>query len=1447
MSTPTQASTEHLTNLRERIVARFDLEELRLLTFDLNVNYDELRGETLSGKTQALLERLHQEERIPDLLARLKQQRPSEEWDNLLPAEPGAISPYKGLLYFDEPDAPLFFGREQVTAELIAHLRQHRFLAVVGASGSGKSSVVRAGVIPAIRRGEIAGEQGSSAAWPVHLITPGDEPLKALAGTLTRDSESVKATKTLLADLQTDSDSLDLFLYRQMGGSNGRCLLIIDQFEELFTQCRDGAAREMFVGNLVTAVTSGQQARLSLILTLRADFYAQAVQLEALRPLLQTRQIIIGAMTPDELRQAIEGPAAKGNWALQPGLVETMLQDVGREPGALPLLSHALQETWARREGRTLTLAGYQAAGGVRRAIAQTADAVYASLTPEQQSMARNIFLRLTELGEGTEDTRRRVVLAELLPEGEGETAVLDLLDLLARRRLVTLNRETDQTHAEVAHEALIREWPALRDWLDENREGLRLHRQLTEAAGAWVAHGEDESYLYRGGRLTLAQEWATTGQGTLSAREWQFLTASQAAEAQVLAEREAQLAQARELARIQKQRARDSRTALWVTFSLLILAITAAVFGFAQSNVARTNADMAATREAEALAQAQIAQTQALASASLNSQTQRPMRALLLATAAGQMADIPLAYDALWNALPRNAIPLQIIRLPETIFRVIWSQDKQQFLTWGMDQTVRLWDIPDELEHLTLHLDNGTGGAAWNRDGSQVLTWSQGIRDGLVQLWDASSGEMILTLTLFSPVSGAIWNEDESRILTRSSYGLVQIWDATSGVEQLRLTHGGAVVHGAIWSEDGNQVMTWSSDNVVRLWDAVNGAEQLHLTHDDLVVSVVWNKDKSQILTWSRDGTARLWDAFNGAEHFRFPHNNWVNGAFWNSDESQILTWSGDGTARLWDASSGQEQLRFSTGSWVDGALWSRDESQVLTWSRDGTARLWDTVSGTEQLRLTHNGVVNGANWDRNERLILTWSEDGNARLWDASSGIERLRLAHDGPVADAVWDEDDHQILTWSREGTVLLWDVTHYAELPQLQLTYNSFLNGATWSSDGRQILTWGGKETIWLWDALNGTEQLRLTHDNFVLGAAWNKDESQILTSSGDGSLWLIEPENSEAQVRLTHGDQLAGAEWSGDGRQFLTWSRDGLVRIWDAANHTERLRITHDTSVTGVAWYGEGNQILTWGGDGMVRAWDTTTGTEYLRLDHGHSLFGTAWDKDQILTWDIQGKVRLWDALSSRERTAMTHSELVRGAAWNAGGDQVLIWYYDNTARLWDTFSGIEQLSLSHDRSIKGATWNKDWSQILTWSEDHTTRLWDATSGEEVLRLVHDGAVNGATWNTDERQILTWSVDGTVRMWDATIGAILFTAMGDGKPVILAQWNRDEKQVLFVTSGGFRGIFHAQMADWLGIACQRITRNFTWGEWQLYFPGQPYRLICSQWPAHPSVPEGERAR
>ena len=451
--------------------------------------------------------------------------------------------PYKGLDFFDVRDAGLFFGRDKLTADLVAYLCDHRLLAVVGASGSGKSSVVRAGVVPALATSKHLEEgdrrPAGSERWPVTIITPTAQPLRELAVALTRESESVTAATTLMDDLAKDERSLDICARRllKQRDSGDRLLLIVDQFEELFTLCRDRADRKAFVDNLLAAAMPDGVT--TVILTLRADFYAHCAEFENLRQALATHQVYIGAMSEAELRQAIEAPAAQGGWELEPGLVDLMLEDVAQEPGALPLLSHALLETWKRRSGRTLTLAGYQASGRVQGAIAKTADSTLAGLTPQQQAIARSIFLRLTELGEGVQDTRRRVPMEELTPTLDAATDVMTVLQMLQNARLVTTVREEPRegeqveaapnTYVDVAHEALIREWPALKEWLADDREGLRTHRRLTEAAQEWVRLKKDPGALYRGLRLEQTQVWAAEHAGEMNKQEREFLKASQA------------------------------------------------------------------------------------------------------------------------------------------------------------------------------------------------------------------------------------------------------------------------------------------------------------------------------------------------------------------------------------------------------------------------------------------------------------------------------------------------------------------------------------------------------------------------------------------------------------------------------------------------------------------------------------------------------------------------------------------------------------------------------------------------------------------------------------------------------------------------------------------------------------------------------------------------------
>ena len=490
------------------------------------------------------------------------------------PPAPGD-PPYKGLQSFDEADAEHFLGRERLTARLVGRLRDDRFLAVVGASGSGKSSVVRAGLIPALRRGQPLADGGlpptGSTRWAIRLLTPTAHPLDALAVALVGPDAPPDVAATLAAQLAADPGALATAARQLLAREDRpRLLLVIDQFEEVFSLARDAAERRALFDNLVDALDPAAGHPITIVVALRADFYARFAEHDGLRDLIAGHQEYIGAMTRDELFRAIVEPAARGDWKLQEGLVELMLDDTGDEPGALPLLSHALLETWRRRRGRTMTLSAYEESGGVRGAIAKTAETVFQRrLSPEQRPIARAIFVRLTEFGEsaddGAPDTRRRAPFTELITRVTDPEMLDAVLGILVDARLIITGHipPTNTQVVEVAHEALIREWPTLRAWLDQDREGLIRHRQLTQDTNDWLKLGRDPGALYRGARLAQTLEWTADPPDPLSLTEIEFLDASRAGAA-----REA--------------RARTTQRALAVGSAvLLVVAVLAALLAF--------------------------------------------------------------------------------------------------------------------------------------------------------------------------------------------------------------------------------------------------------------------------------------------------------------------------------------------------------------------------------------------------------------------------------------------------------------------------------------------------------------------------------------------------------------------------------------------------------------------------------------------------------------------------------------------------------------------------------------------------------------------------------------------------------------------------------------------------------------------------------------------------
>jgi hypothetical protein len=473
--------------------------------------------------------------------------------------------PYRGLRVFDVDDTAFFFGREALVQWLLNELRPasegqqvNRFLAIVGSSGSGKSSVARAGLIAALKRNDIS----ASSRWPVALCRPGSDPLESLAVALSRAvnvGQGASALTDLIAEFQKNEKTLHL-IARQSLPDNApdlRLVVFVDQFEEVFTLCDKDELRHGLVTNLLYAAKVAQGQTL-VMLTMRADFYGKCAANVELAAALSDHNFLVGPMTDGELRRAIERPAQLVGCEFDAGLVDLLVQDVRHQPGALPLLQHALLELWNKREGRRLTVKAYQEIGKLEGALQRRADDTLKAFTQDERELCRRTFLRLTQPGEGTEDTKRRVSMRELLSLSGKSAAEEQIIQRLADASLLTTEGDPSQKDAfvEVAHEALIRNWPQLRKWIDADRAGLRTRTRLTEAVREWNHAGRDPTYLYSGGRLAIAEEWAASHPRELSVEEAEFLRCSREAQKR----REAsELEAAQRVARAEAERAEEA------------------------------------------------------------------------------------------------------------------------------------------------------------------------------------------------------------------------------------------------------------------------------------------------------------------------------------------------------------------------------------------------------------------------------------------------------------------------------------------------------------------------------------------------------------------------------------------------------------------------------------------------------------------------------------------------------------------------------------------------------------------------------------------------------------------------------------------------------------------------------------------------------------------------
>ncbi len=1031
---------------------------------------------------------------------------PAEPASDAIQSPPAPVltprNPYKGLRAFQSEDAGDFFGRADLVAVLLESVRAYtqpgaaRFLAVVGPSGSGKSSVVLAGLLPRLHGGALPGSER----W-VYLdpLTPGAHPLEALAATL-NNVLPVSTLAALLADLDASERGLHRLATRLVTRPEARVVLVVDQAEELFTLTADDAERRQVIDLLVTAVTE-PRGPLLVVLTLRADFYDRPMSYPQLGRLMDAQSTSVLPMEFGDLRAAIEGPAARPDVGVsfEGNLVGDLLYEVRGQAGALPLLQFTLDELFERRDGRRLTQAAYRELGGVRGALARHAEGTYSALPGEERRrLVRALFLRLIEPGVTAQDTtRRRAPLAELELSDPARTALLrEVAQAFVAARLLTTSESGGATAIEVSHEALIREWERLAGWLHEAREDIRLQRSIGADAAEWARHDRAPDYLYRGAMLHEAEEWAA--RNTPSAVETAFLQAG-ALDARRLGvlEREQQ---ARELALARRAAARLRALVGGLAVFLLAAAVLAAIAlnSAAQARIAQNNA---LTDARVAVAARNVALARQLAAQSGDHLNTQLDLALLLGLEANRRLDSAETRGALLHAVSGNR-PLTFLQgHTGTVWRVAFSPDGKTLASASSDGTVRLWNV---------------------RTGRQI---------GLPLTSEAGPQ----TSVAFSP-NGAM-------LATASGDGAVQLWDVARRQPLGPPLTGGATADSVAFSPDGTMLAA-SGDNTILLWRLAR-LQPLSVSlsgHTDMVTSLAFISDSRTLYSSSLDATIWLWDTLHARALGAPIGTIGAVTALARSPDGRTLAADFLGQTYLCDvARCNWNVLPISAQSgYAMDLAFSPDGAVLAHGNNYGTIELWGVAHRRPLPWLTGlTGAVRAIAFSPDGRMLASVGDDRTVRLWDVVHyrQLGAPLTGHTSGVNAVAFSPDGKIVASGSDDSTVRLWDVAHHRPLgPPLRPRIDS-IGAVAFSPDGT-LLAVAGEQQIQLWDVASRQPlgPPLIGHTQWVTSLAFSPDGKTLASSSQDKTirLWDVNVADWKRLACRIANRNLTRAEW----RQYI---------------------------------------------------------------------------------------------------------------------------------------------------------------------------------------------------------------------------------------------------------------------------------------------------------------------
>jgi WD40 repeat protein len=1116
------------------------------------------------------------------------------------------LCPFRGLSAFDVSDAEFFFGRERLVAEMLARLAGAPLLGVVGPSGSGKSSAVRAGLLAALAGGTLPGSEN----WTQVLLRPGEHPMRTLA----------RATAAPRPD--------------------ARLLVAIDQFEETFTLCRDEDERAAFVAALV-ALADDSGLHGAVVLAIRADFYGHCAAYPDLVGLLGANHVLVGAMQRDELRRTIERPARRARLHVEPELVDRLLDDVEGRPGALPLLSTALVELWQRRDGHLLRLTGYERTGGVHSAVARLAEAAFERLDAEQQSVARRILLRLAGEDVGGAHVRRRVALDEV--DADRDDDVRRVLGVLADSRLVTVSEGT----AEVAHEALLREWPRLRDWLERDAEGRRLHHHLAVAAQDWRARGRDPGELYRGARLAGTLDWNTEHGADLNALERAFLDASRAQ-----SEQEAHRA---------RRVNRRLRALLSSVAALLVLAAGVGVLFLGQRGAARGQARVAEAQRlgAQALVDGDLARSLLLARQGVELENTLQTRGYLLAalmrspaaigvtrvadTHLGQLALRPdgrvlVVGDDHGNVSFLDPVTHRQLRppyrpQPSYIRQLVFSPDGSRLVVSGLGM-IQLLDgrtfrrvaapkVPGpDVQYINV---------AFSPDGRALIAMYESASGGakpqlraIMLRFDGHTGRRIGRQVIV---------RETSSLADVAAFGPAGRWLLTAargtaifpGPNARPVFHGGAIVlrdprtlrpirsfpavavTGAL-SPDGRTFAAAGDDGSVRFLNLRTG--QLRTAsgrHAAAVRSARFTPDGRYLITVADDAKAIVWNVSAGAATETLAgHAGPVIGAAVDRGGDTLYTSSGDGTVITWDLRGDRRLGRpfdagKTSGDWFVQAAISHDGHNLAIQQADGTVSVVQLatltrrvvrIPGLSAARYTPYAPAFGPHG-----ALLVSGVDGFLALVDARTGRIASRLrGHRNIVFTPTTSADGRIIASTGQDATLRLWDARGARPLGRPIRLSGVPTGDAGISPDGRAVAVALPSGTVDVFDVRSRRRVARLhIDDSNPTFSRFSLDGRLLLTGGQDGRVRVFSAHNLHAlgpAFRASAGS-ISSVDANPESRTLVTAGTDGQIRLWDLPSRLPiGTPLPGPENLNAVAFFApDGNHVLAVFADGRGYRWD----------------------------------------------------------------------------------------------------------------------------------------------------------------------------------------------------------------------------------------------------------------